>query len=231
MSDDSDKTPEQIAAIEKETRSFICPTCGDHLQFRVTVQVKAIQPSPLADEIALRNGTALPEKQITRVTTVKSVRDDPASVLQAKSDGTWNAFLTTIAAARPQQQPKDLSSFFDSWLRSATQIRTPQLAIRPCLPLEDRNGDLELWAFSYIAAIIVNGRLKTFIPYQLIKGEPLPASLSNNGNGVERRKGSSADLAVWVKTRNGYVVGKGLLFNELKGKRAGQFETTIRSQP
>jgi hypothetical protein len=228
MSDDADKTPAQIEAIEKETRSFVCPTCGDHLQFLVSVLVKGVHSTPTADEIATRDGQPLPAKKITKVVMTKAVRDDSAAVQQAKADGTWDAYVTAIKAAYPQQQPKDLSDYFDQWLKAATRLRTPQFAIRSCLPVEDREGNLELWVFSSLAAVVVDGRLKTFIPYQLVKGEPLPDSLALGGNGIERRKASSADLAIWVKTRNGYVAGKGLLFNELKGKRAGQFETTVR---
>jgi hypothetical protein len=228
MSDDPNKTPLQLEAIEKETRAFNCPTCGEHLQFRLSVQVKGVQVPPSSDEVALRDGSPLPVKKTTRVVMTKAIRNDSTAVQQAKTDGTWDAYVTAIKAAYPQQQPKDLSEFFDKWLNAATRLRTPQFAIRSCLPVEDRDGDLELWVFSSLAAVVVNGRLKTFVPYQLVKGEPLPDSLALSSNGIERRKASSADLAIWVKTRNGYVAGKGLLFNELKGKRAGQFETTVR---
>jgi hypothetical protein len=110
------------------------------------------------------------------------------------------------------------------WVNRSQKVKTPQFAIRPCLDPSEREGDLELYAFQNIAAVVRDGYVLSFLPYQFVKGQSIAATLSANGNGLQKTE--HLTLPQWIKTRNGYVVGKGALFQELKGKAAGNFANT-----
>jgi hypothetical protein len=206
-------TPLKIEAIKKETKAFDCPSCGAHLQFLVRVSVIGVHE---AEEPEVR-----PKK--APVPTPKPKTVYPAAE-QAKIAGVFDAFVSTIQTSTPHNVPADLERYFSMWLNRSHKVKTPQFAIRPCLEASEREGDLELYAFQNIAAVVRDGYLHSFLPYQFIKGKQIAATLSANGNGIQKTE--HLDLPQWIKTRNGYVAGRGALFQELKGKAAGNFANT-----
>lgn len=211
-------TPLKIEAIEKETKAFDCPSCGAHLQFLVRVQVVGVHE---AETPQVRPGERQPEPKPTKPAKPKAVY---AATEYAKSVGVFDAFVTTVKTATPHNVPANLERYFSMWLTRAHKVKTPQFAIRPCLDESEREGDLELYAFQNMAAVVRDGYLHSFLPYQFVKGQEIAPTLSANGNGIQ--KTDHLTLPVWVKTRNGYVLGKGALFQELRGKAAGAFDTT-----
>lgn len=209
-------TPLKIEAIEKETRTFGCPSCGAHLQFLVRVKVMGVHE---AETPQVRPGeSSPPPKPAPKPKTVYPATE------AAKEAGIFEAFKTTLKTATPHNVPSDLERYFSMWLSRAEKVKTPQFAIRPCLEAADREGDLELYAFQNLAAVVRNGFVHSFLPYQFVKGKEIGATLSPNGKGIQ--KNEHITLPEWIKTRNGYVVGRGLLFKELRGKAAGAFANT-----
>lgn len=209
-----DLTPIQLEAIEKETRAFRCPACDAHLQFRARLLIIGVQEPLSPEEVSIKDGlTKLSEKPKPN-----------ELVVQAKRDGIFSAFAKTAQVAMCNNMPQDLERYFVTWLTRATKIRSPQFAIRLCLPEDERSGDLELWAFNTMAGVVKDGYLRTFLPYQLVQGREVPGTLKPSGNGIQRVP-TEMTLTRWIKTRNGYVTGY-MLFNELRGKAAGAFANT-----
>jgi hypothetical protein len=202
-----------IEEIEKETKAFICPHCNTSLQFLVRVSVVGVhesetQPAPKV-------------QPVPKPALVYTMAEE------AKQNGIFDAFETAVKVSTPHNIPNPLERYFSVWFSRAHKVKTPQFAIRKCLEEseQDAAGDLELYAFQNIAAVVKDGVLHSFLPYQFVKGHPLPSMLEPNGSGVKRPT-QEITLPVWVKTRNGYVLGRGMLFRELRGKAAGQFATT-----
>ena len=207
-------TPMKVEAIEKETKAFQCPACKRHLQFLVRVAVVGVHEALSADEHrAVEERGALPPKPKTLEV-----------VEQARRDGIFDPFVNTCRAAMPNNVPIDLEKYFITFLQKATKVKTPQFAIRLCLPAEERSGDLELWVFQSVAGVVREGYLRSFLPYQMVQGKEMPGTLSSTSGGVQRQR-SDVTLERWIKTRNGYVTGY-MLFNELRGKAAGHFANT-----
>jgi hypothetical protein len=206
-------TPLKIEAIEKETKAFDCPSCGAHLQFLVCVSVVGVHE---AEQPQVR-------VKAPKVPPPKPKMIYPATEI-AKSTGIYDAFVTTMKTSTPHNVPADLERYFSMWLKRSQKVKTPQFAIRPCLEAAEREGDLELYAFQNIAAVVRDGYLHSFLPYQFVKGQSIAATLAANGNGIQKTEHLS--LPQWIKTRNGYVAGKGALFQELRGKAAGDFAST-----
>lgn len=207
-------TPLKIQAIEKETKAFDCPACGARLQFLVRVDVVGVHAAEKPEVRAKAEPAPKPVKP-------KSVY---AATEYAKGVGIFDAFVTTVKTATPHNVPTDLERYFSMWLTRAHKVKTPQFAIRPCLDASEREGDLELYAFQNMAAVVRDGYLHSFLPYQFVKGQEIAATLAANRGGFQKTE--HLTLPEWIKTRNGYVVGKGALFQELKGKAAGAFDTT-----
>lgn len=210
-------TPLKIEAIEKESKSFVCPHCQTHLQFLVRVQVTGVHETLDGEQYAIVKARKppIPKREKTPIAIVE----------QAKEAGVFDKFTATAETASPHNVPIDLEKYFLTWFMRATKVRTPQFAIRICLPVDEREGALELWAFQSIAAVVKDGRLHSFLPYQFVQGRDIPTTLVHADKGIQATP-STLTLPIWIKTRNGYVVGKGMLFNELKGKAAGAFANT-----
>lgn len=217
-------TPLQIEAIEKETKSFVCPHCQTHLQFLVRVQVMGVHETLEGNQYE-QYAIVRASKPIDPSSIPKPKKLPIEIVEKAKELGVYEKFEATLTLATPFNVPNDMERYFCMWFRRATKIKTPQLAIRPCLDAADRSGNLELWAFQNLAAVVKDGYLHSFLPYQFVRGESLPGTLAMSDKGAQP-SASSLTLPVWVKTRNGYVAGKGMLFHELKGKAAGAFDNT-----
>jgi hypothetical protein len=207
--------PVDVAAIEKETKSFTCPNCHVHLQFLLRVHVVGVHETLTGDEHRAIQANAPMPKEKPKILIVE----------QAKETGVFQKFTGTVKIAQPYNIPADLERYFLTWLTRATKVKTPQFAIRPCLDAAEREGRLELWVFQSTAAVVKNDYLHSFLPYQFVQGKELSTTLVSNGQGIQA-KNSTLTLPIWVKTRNGYVAGKGMLFQELKGKAAGSFANT-----
>lgn len=211
--------PVKVEAIEKETKAFICPHCNTHLQFLVRVQVVGVHETLDGEDYA----AARAAKTVAQKTPKKKL---PIEIVeQAKKAGVFDKFTATVKIASPYNVPIDLERYFLTWFTRATKVKTPQFAIRPLLPEGEREGSLEVWAFQSIAAVVKDGRLHSFLPYQFVQGRDVPTTLTQADEAIQAAP-STLTLPVWIKTRNGYVAGKGLLFHELKGKAAGAFATT-----
>jgi len=190
---------------ERDSKVFNCPGCNMRLKFRMEVHVRSVRP---LDEEESTPKPVVPENPIVTI---------------AKESGAFNAFCEAVRTSNPQTCPTDLEKYFSTWIRGAVKVNTPSFAIRPCLPPEDRKGVLELWRFGNVGAVIQDGALRHFIPYQLVSNKPLPMTLIGS-NGQIKKNETSGSLEVWVKTRNGYVVGNGCMFQELKSRVAGEFQ-------
>jgi hypothetical protein len=207
-------TPLKIEAIEKETKSFQCPACKTHLQFLTRIQVVGVHETLTGEQYK----AAEVNKQIP------SKKKPIEFVEQAKRDGIFAAFAKTVQAAQPYNIPVDLEKYFVTFLTRATKIKTPQFAIRQCLPEDERAGELELYAFQNTAGVVKDGYLRTFLPYQLVQGKEMPSMLTPGDSGITP-KAAEMSLPLWVKTRNGYVTSYAL-FSELRGRAAGSFANT-----
>lgn len=206
-------TPELVEAIEKESRGFECPKCHTHLQFMVRVSVIGVRESMTAEEyVARRPGETPPKNMLSSA--------EQQVIEEARAAGVLDAFAAAVKVKTPPV-PANVEKFFIFFLNTATKMKAPQFAVRMCLPDDEAAGDLEMWSSQGVVAVTSDGVFKTFLPKWIVDGKPNP-KLEMQG-GKPRVVPADTSLKVWVRTRNGYVVGRGLLFNELRGRAAGDF--------
>lgn len=216
----SGKTAMQLEEIEKETRAFVCPVCSTHLQFRVRVNVSSVGLASTTEEIAARDGVPVLEGAEARRKR-ELVENNQEFLASAKALGVFDAFNTALDA-QGKHLPNHRDSYFIKWLENATRLRVPQFGIRQCLPEDDRAGDLELWGYARVAAVIADGEFRAFVPRDLIDGGQV-ASLTAGTNGITVKK--QIDLPMWVRTRFGYVERPGEFAAELRKHSIGAFQT------
>jgi hypothetical protein len=209
---------EPIVFNDPHTKTFQCPHCDTKLQFKVRVSVCGVFEINDDDELLPKPPPkSMPPRD--RFTT-----EERALLESLKEVGLYAAF-ESAARASPYTNTKDMERYLLTFLSSAVPVKTPQFAIRQCLPEDEASGDLELWQLNTVVAVIADGEIRAFFPVDLIKGRPLRTPLQSNGKSITTAKENIA-VSDWVKTRNGYVVGRGLLFRELRGKAAGNFANT-----
>lgn len=203
---------------DPRAKTFQCPHCDTKLQFKVQVGVYGV--------FEITDDDKLLPKPAPKPAPVKD-RFAPAEreLLETLREAGLYAAFETAAQASLYTNAKDMERYFLTFLNSAVPVKTPQFAIRQCLPENEADGDLELWQLNTVCAVVVNGEIRTFFPVDLIKGRPLRTRLQSNGKSVTTTSDNTT-VSDWVKTRNGYVAGRGLLFRELRGKAAGAFANT-----
>lgn len=233
MSDDPNKTSQQLEAIEKETRSFTCPNCGEHWQFRLSVHVKGIQPTLSPEEHAAKDGRPVMTKQEAKTTpngasaqlNAESVR--LMRLMQFyKDSGIFSAFIEIAAELKSHQMPKDTETFFINWIRTTTKAHLiPKFALRKLIN-EFNDSQIEVQHSQGIGAVISDGALRCFIPMHLLRGEVIRAG--GGSNTKLRTLATDAGMDNWIRTKHGYVVGTSAMFQELKRQAKGSFELTVK---
>lgn len=209
---------EPIIFNDPRAKTFQCPCCDAKLQFKVQVGVYGV--------FQINDDNELVPKPTIKPTPVRDrFTPDERSLLEALKTGGLYAAFEAAAQASLYTNAKDMERYLLTFLQSAVPVKTPQFAIRQCLPEDEAGGDLELWQLNTVVAVIADGEIRAFFPVDLIKGRPLRTPLQSDGKSITATK-ESISVSDWVKTRNGYVAGRGLLFNELRGKAAGNFANT-----
>lgn len=201
----------KIDAIEKESRAFACPCCGERLKFVTSVHINGVRK-----ESEWRAGDEMPSTPPKKAIFTD---EELAYLAHNKETGAFTAFEKAVELSNCTK-PNNLERAFINLPKVLTRYKkAPQAALQILLPAEERGkaGLLELWKCGYVEVICRDGEVVAFLPVGMtITGE---ASGKINFTG----KQESMPVETWVKTRFGYVAGKGLLFNELRQKSYGAF--------
>lgn len=227
-------TPLQLEAIEKETKAFECPNCHIHLQFRLSVKVVGVQESLTAEENAARDGRPLTPKATKDPLAEKAnppMGDKRPGLLRLveyyRDIGILAAFEQVAADLHSHQLPKDMGGFFLTWMRTSVRANLiPKLALRRLINEFD-DGMIEVWHSQLIAAVVSDGRLRCFVPMHLLRGETIRAG---GGSKTSLRTSATEErLDNWIRTKHGYVLGGGAMFQEMQKQAKGNFELTVKS--
>lgn len=211
----------QIEAIEKETREFICPCCNAKLQFRARINISSVGLAETREDKAARDGREVSYGK-KELEDIAEIERNKAFLDFSKKMGVFDAFNQALEGAKISI-PKNPDSYFLKWLKNATKIKTPQFALRQCLLDEDleAGGDLELFGYQNVCAVLQNGDFKIFIPRQLVNGEPVETLAATYG-GITKQE--TANLQIWIRTRFGYVEKSSEFSKELRKFSVGGFQ-------
>jgi len=214
-------TPLQLEAIEKETRSFVCPMCDAHLQFRLAIKVNGVQPTLSGDEMAARDGRD-PLRNSANLAKQQLAQENIEFLKVSKELGIFDAFNQAVETAQiglPGDAPVNREGYFLKWFQRASKQNAPSFALKQCLN-GSSGGNLTLWGFQNVSAILQDGLFRMFIPRQLLHGNDLKELVMEKGEIVTKR---AVDLTYWVRTKYGYVEKSGEFANELRKHSIGAF--------
>jgi hypothetical protein len=214
-----EKTPQQIEEIEKETRAFTCPNCNTQLQFRTRIQIVSIGEPLSAIEVDKRDGRPTSEKALARN---KLVEANQNLLDAAEKCGVFSAFWQAVETAA-NHIPSHRKEYFLKWLERAGKQKTPEYGLRRHLKNYEAevNGELELWGFQDVSAILCDKQFKLFIPTKLVKGEKIE-KLKFSPKGITTNK--QMDLTVWIRTKYGYIAKSKVFTDELRKHSIGAFQ-------
>lgn len=225
MSDLREKTAVQIEDIEKETRAFDCPNCGYHMQFRLSVKVNTVQRTLSGEEAAERDGLPEPRRKLTPEEANPPMGINRPQLVRLgqyyRDIGITSAFESVVKELMAHQLPPDMNKFFLTWLTTTTKASLiPKLALQRLI--NEFRGEIGVYHAQGIGAVVSNGQLRCFVAMHLLRGEIIRAG--NGSNTKLRTRATDERLDAWIKTKHGYVYGKGLLFTEMQKQAKGSFE-------
>lgn len=192
----------------RKRKKFQCPHCGNNLTLDVSVAIGDISKvDDNGDSLDWRDSLLPSEKELLEV---------------AEGNGTIAAFTQAIQKLPEIERPKNCEKYFLNFLKYATPKRVPQFAL-DYLNNEFGRQPIVIMGYQRMLGAVISGQLRFFIPAVLVTGTPIKSmgGTSRNMKGV-----IPADEQVfvnWIRTKYGYIVGKGEYFDSMKKRALGDF--------
>lgn len=186
------------------TNTFNCPHCHTLLKLHLRIEVLEV----------LMVGDPSAPAQIARDDRTSPLASEQLALVESfKSTGLLDAFEQAVITAHPQHRPRRLDRFLITWLATAQPRRLRREALQQLMK-EYPGERIEIWSAQGIIAIIVGGRIRQFVPLKVIFSEPT-RRLATDHSKVHPEQTTNS-LTRWIKTRHGYVSGKGEFFEDLR---------------
>jgi hypothetical protein len=204
----------QLLRTKDKTSIIECPHCQSLIELKTQMHLELTG-------VALSAGDDAPQEEWR-----KTLTPEQRQMLDGlKANGTIEAFTAVLKETRlPEQMPKNAERFFLNWLRKAGAKAIPQHAM-DYLTVKFNQARIEFWAAEGVGCVIADRAMKRFVPYNLVNGT---AVVGLNGNKNRRTETGIEELNTWwVRTRYGFVAGKGALFQTLKVKSIGEFARPV----
>lgn len=196
-------------------KTMICPHCQGTVDVMVQIGL-AGDLLPARDGTGTRPGAA-PE-------TSGRSGSETAFLEDSKKNGVFTAFEEAMRAGRPSANlPVDASGLFLLFFQKATRKAIPYFALEQ-YKREFRPAQIEVWGAEGVAAILADTFVKAFVPYSLLRGSQVK---SLSGKLKARADIDEEKLVEWIRTKHGYVVGRGAFFEAMQKKSRGDFANPV----
>ena len=202
------KTSKQ--AVIRDVDNFTCACCNSALQFQVRIVIYGVS-EPVEDlEISPR-----------RISVKKASlsKRDVEVIEKYKQSGVFDSFLA--AALLAGNPPKDMERAFIRLPEVLAKSSVPKTEIRKCLPPEENLEGVGLWRCNYCDVIVRAGEVLLFLPPGTVQKGVMRDAFKMNPDMTTTR----IPIEAWIKTRFGYVAGKGLFLEELRQVSYGAFDS------
>jgi len=135
----------------------------------------------------------------------------------AKDAGMLDAIDECITKAH-LQRPGNLLKFLFDFLSTSRPCKIPNLALNAFAA--EFQGRISSWSGLGLVAILSEGTVKRFMPIKFLLGSPIK---DNTGKIKGRFSVPEPEMVQWIRTRFGYVAGKGDYFNSMQLRSKGAF--------
>jgi hypothetical protein len=185
-----------------------CPHCGGPIEVTLTFAIAAVAagtPGP--------RGTRTWEDNLT-----------PAQrevLAECRAAGVVDAFAAAVEHMPQQSRPADPALYLITWLAKAGPRVVPLFALDVLKERFPRQR-FTVYAADGIAAVLAEGVLLGFVPVHLVVGRAVKG-LAKNRMIKGRLPAEPGPLEAWVRTRFGYVAGRGVMLEVLQQRSYGDF--------
>jgi hypothetical protein len=200
----------------RRSNTFSCPACQTALQFRMNVVVKSVVDPATGAEY--KRSVDLAKK----LSEAQDSRLESNELLQfLKDTKLFDAFLDAWKQLPASHiRPKNLERHMLTFLELAVETSIPSHVKRK-LQSELNAARLSVLSHGVMSAVVADGVVKMFAPSSLMRGESL--GTIKVAGGELTATSDTRSLSYWVRTKYGYVEGRGALWEELRRKSKGDF--------
>jgi hypothetical protein len=191
-----------------------CPHC--HKRLKLNFKLKL-------NEVLLDSGDAEAGKDRDES---RFLPDELRLIRQAQETGMLEAFKdawNTNNLQSPLSYEKSVSKAFLQYLKLATTKRVPSFVLNAFY--KEFPGQLAFNGANGVVAVISDGKLCAFFPQKLVVGGKLGkigGGQSTASFGAKLPVNENA-LNEWIRTKHGYVAGRGLYFEAMQMRSRGDF--------
>ncbi len=177
------------------SKIFRCPYCAESIALSVNVNIAEIKKAS--------NGLTESENEILEY---------------YRSTGVLDSYIRALETARPDYVSKPRSVLGLVHMLRANQVINAEPSIKNFLELTyGKDKNIQIYNQSEVAAIVVDGQIKQFIPTAYLKRK---TTKHPNTNKVTP---SYTETEVWIRTKFGYVANT-LFWQELQKHSIGDFQ-------
>jgi hypothetical protein len=187
---------------------FECPSCDAFVQIMLKVEVAdVVIPAP---EVVARMDVKRQPKVLTA--------DEKQLYAEWQSSGIIASLHSVFKEINPSSIPNRLDRFLKVFFNKCTLLEN---SWGYAAELGVSEVDFQLWHFSGVVAVIVKDEMRGFISAKRLKKRIVPSRIR------PVRVVNDCAVEQWIKTRNGYIVGHGSYFGEMKKRAAGEFAKAV----
>lgn len=194
-----------------KNKRVICPHCGDEFAISVTWEIGIVKKIPNQDA----DFTATSAEEYWLSTLDETTKE----ILEGfKNSSALDAFRRTWMEVNGGGHPKIVAKTFLAWCRTAVSKKMPP-QVSSFLMREYPSQTIRMVVGNNVAGILVDEVLTQLLPVSLVDGDAI------KGNGIIRSVKPDTDrLELWIRTKYGYVSGRGLMLDEMRRKSIGAFD-------
>ena len=207
----------------RRSNEFCCPSCGERLQMSMNVVLRRVVTLHSGEKWTkgLERGEEL--KAFKAKQQLAAEQDERIKAL--KDGGLYDAFVSAMKQLPGNFQIKQstIDSHLLTFLEKSNEMRLNDWA-RTQLLRTFNGTQVQAFSLSSIAAVVIDGITKIFVPTALLKGESISRITASGAEIVSTTE--KRTLTTWIRTKHGYVVGNGAMWDELRKNSKGAFTNT-----
>lgn len=195
------------------------PHCNEYIRVTIDVEARPLYRSGTSASSGTATTNGVPKAE-----EAQGLTEGQREALEvARSSGLLEAFDAVVRWVRAKEGgksvPNDMEAFF---LKFWAKVQ-PRQVPRPVLNLfidAFPSKQIILWSADRIVAVCADGVIRCFIDQALVLGKRIEGTSVKVGS-------DEKTCAEWIRTRFGFVSGKGALLEEMRQKSLGGFARTI----
>jgi hypothetical protein len=198
-----------------KTSGTICTCCGEGYQLHVDVVIRAA--------VKVDKDTINKTEECTRKAAQEQQRERAKEyfVEQLVETGMLDGFKEAQIAAMGGGALKNVQKMLLNFLEHAVEMKRVPIFVQNEFKRALPTYNISFWSHNGVVGVKAGKEFMWFVPVFYVRGR-VSRLLGANKTAV-KTAANPKDVEHWIRTKSGYVVGRGQMFNEMKGKRAADF--------